>query len=279
MFGRAEASLYTCGTLKIKTENGLMLIDTHAHLDEQSFETDLDQVLSRAAQQQIGMIFTIGVTAGSSEAALALAKQHSQLRAVVGIQPNYVSEAGEEDFERIVRMAPEPQVVAIGETGLDRYWDAAPIELQRDYFLRHIALSRQVNKPFIVHCREAEADVVDVLREAATDGKLVGVMHSFCGDQGTAEACLELGMHISFAGMLTFKSNQALRDVAKTIPLDRLLVETDSPYLAPVPLRGKRNEPANVVHTARCLADIHGLTLDDMARHLTENTGRLFSLT
>jgi len=279
VFGRAEASLYTCGTLKIKTENGLMLIDTHAHLDEQSFETDLDQVLSRAAQQQIGMIFTIGVTAGSSEAALALAKQHSQLRAVVGIQPNYVSEAGEEDFERIVRMAPEPQVVAIGETGLDRYWDAAPIELQRDYFLRHIALSRQVNKPFIVHCREAEADVVDVLREAATDGKLVGVMHSFCGDQGTAEACLELGMHISFAGMLTFKSNQALRDVAKTIPLDRLLVETDSPYLAPVPLRGKRNEPANVVHTARCLADIHGLTLDDMARHLTENTGRLFSLT
>jgi len=255
-----------------------MLIDTHAHLDEQSFETDLAEVLDRARAQRIEMMFTIGVTAATSEAALRLARQHSQIRAVVGIQPNYVSEAGSEDFDRIVAMSADPLVVAIGETGLDRYWDAAPIELQREFFLKHIELARQVNKPFIVHCREAEADVVDVLHEAAAGGPLVGVMHSFCGDQQTADACLELGMHLSFAGMLTFKSNQALRDLAKNVPLDRLLVETDSPYLAPVPVRGKRNEPANVVHTARCLADLHGLTLDDMAGHLTGNTRRLFAL-
>ncbi len=255
-----------------------MLIDTHAHLDEQSFELDLQDVLKRAKEHQIDRIFTIGVTAESSQAALLLAKSHPLLRAVVGIQPNYVSQTQAGDFDLICGMASDPHVVGIGETGLDRYWDAAPIELQRDYFLKHIELSQRVQKPFIVHCREAEADVVDTLREAASGAQLVGVMHSFCGDQATAEACLELGMHISFAGMLTFKSNQALRDVAKTIPLDRLLVETDSPYLAPVPMRGKRNEPANVVHTARCLADLHGLTLDDMARQLTENTKKLFSM-
>ncbi len=255
-----------------------MLIDTHAHLDEQSFETDLNEVLARAKEQRVEKIFTIGVTAQTSEAALLLAKKHPQLRAVVGIQPNYVAEAGPDDFDLIAGMATDPHVVGIGETGLDRYWDAAPIELQRDFFFRHIELSRRVDKPFIVHCREAEADVIEVLRTSANNGPLVGVMHSFCGTQESADACLELGMYLSFAGMLTFKSNQALRDVAKTVPLDRILVETDSPYLSPVPLRGKRNEPANVVHTARCLADIHGLTLDEMAQYLTDNTKRLFCL-
>lgn len=255
-----------------------MLIDTHAHLDEQSFEVDLDDVLTRAADQRVEAIFTIGVTAATSRAAVALAKKHSQLYAVVGIQPNYVAQANADDFDQITELASDPRVIAIGETGLDRYWDSSPIELQRDYFFRHIELARRVGKPFIVHCREADADVVDVLKEAAQSGPLHGVMHSFCGDQATADACLELGMYLSFAGMLTFKSNQALRDVAKTVPRDRLLVETDSPYLAPVPMRGKRNEPANVVHTARCLADVHGLTLEDLAAITTANTKRLFNL-
>ncbi|WP_437191895.1 TatD family hydrolase [Planctomicrobium sp. SH527] len=255
-----------------------MLIDTHAHLDEQSFELDLDAVLTRAAEHQVETIFTIGVTAATSHAALALAKKYPQLYAVVGIQPNYVAQANADDFDQITELASDSRVIAIGETGLDRYWDSSPIELQRDYFFRHIELARQVEKPFIIHCREAEADVVAVLKEAAQSGPLSGVMHSFCGDQATADACLELGMYISFAGMLTFKSNQALRDVAKTIPRDRLLVETDSPYLAPVPMRGKRNEPANVAHTARCLADVHGLTLEDLAAITTANTKHLFKL-
>jgi len=255
-----------------------MLIDTHAHLDEQSFETDLADVLLRAQQHGLETIFTIGVTGESSIAAVNLAKTHPQLRAVVGIQPNYVSTVAPDDFDLIAGLASDPHVVAVGETGLDRYWDSSPIELQRDYFHQHIALSRQVDKPFIVHCRDAEADVLDVLREEADNGPLVGVMHSFCGNAETARACLELGMFLSFAGMLTFKSNQALRDVAKEVPLDRMLVETDSPYLAPVPMRGKRNEPAFVTHTAQCLGDLRGLSLEEIGTITTNNARRLFRL-
>lgn len=256
-----------------------MLIDTHAHLDEQSFKTDLADVLLRASQQGLERILTIGVTASSSRAAVELARTHPQIRAVVGIQPNYVSEAAPDDFSIISELAGDPHVVAVGETGLDRYWDSSPIELQQEYFHRHINLARAVEKPFIVHCRDADDDVTALLREQFDQhGPLSGVMHSFCGNAATAAACLEMGMHISFAGMLTFKSNQALRDVAKTIPLDRLLVETDSPYLAPVPMRGKRNEPAFVAHTARCLAEIHGLTGEEMGRITTENARRLFRL-
>lgn len=255
-----------------------MLIDTHAHLDEQSFETDLEEVVRRAGEQGVEAILTIGVTAESSQAALLLAKRFPQVSAIVGIQPNYVTEAGPDDFDLIAGLASDPHVVAVGETGLDRYWDTSPLELQKEYFRRHIDLSRHVDKPFVVHCREAEQDVVALLRREANEGPLVGVMHSFAGDLETAQACLELGLYISFAGMVTFKSNQALRDVARAVPLDRVLVETDSPYLAPTPLRGKRNEPANVVHTARCLAELHGLSLEEFGRQTTQNARTLFQL-
>lgn len=259
-----------------------MLIDTHAHLDEQSFHVDLDEVLDRAAKAGVSHILTIGISLATSRAAVELAQSHSQISAVVGIQPNYVAEADPQDMDAIRELAREDVVVAIGETGLDRYWDAAPLELQIDYFLQHIELAVQVHKPFVVHCREAEADVVNVLMQAAghhsLQDSIQGVMHSFCGDAATAEACLDLGLHISFAGMLTFKKNQQLRDVARRIPVDRLLVETDSPYLAPVPLRGKRNEPANVVHTAQCLADVHNLTLTELAQQTSDNARRLFGL-
>jgi TatD DNase family protein len=256
-----------------------MLIDTHAHLDEQAFETDLEAVLTRAHEQGVGAIFTIGVTAASSLAALQLAKQFPHIHAVVGIQPNYVAQAGLDDMDLIAGLASDPHVVAVGETGLDRYWDSSPLSLQQEYFRRHIELSRRVDKPFVVHCRDAEQDVVSLLTSEAKNGPLRGVMHSFSGDVATAQACLDLGMLISFAGMLTFKSNQALRDVARIVPLDRVLVETDSPYLAPVPLRGKRNEPANVLHTARCLAEIHGVTLDEISTLTTRNVNSLFGLT
>lgn len=256
----------------------MLLIDTHAHLDEQSFHVDLDEVLQRAKEHQIEQILTIGITRDTSDAAALLAQKYPQIHAVVGIQPNYVAEIKPGDYERIVELANEDCVVAIGETGLDRYWDHAPIELQREWFVKHIELSSKVNKPFIVHCRDAEDDVVAVLRECANDGKLNGVMHSFCGNAETANACLEMGMHISFAGMVTFKKNEELRGVAKNIPLDRMLVETDSPYLSPVPLRGKRNEPSHVVHTARCLADLHGLTLEEFASATSKNARQLFRL-
>lgn len=255
-----------------------MLIDTHAHLDEQSFHVDLDEVLDRARQAGVERIFSIGISAATSKAAVMLAEKYPQVYAVVGVQPNYVAEMQPLDFETIQELAKHERVVAIGETGLDRYWDHAPLGLQREWFVRHIELAKDVSKPFVVHCREAEADVLEVLEECADSGQLSGVMHSFCGDQSTVEQCLGLGMYISLAGMVTFKKNDALREVAKLVPLDRLLIETDSPYLAPVPLRGKRNEPANVVHTARCLADLHHLTLDELARQTTANARALFGI-
>jgi TatD DNase family protein len=256
--------------------------------------------VQRAVVAGVSRIVTIGTTAESSRRAVEIATQFpGTVFAAVGIQPNYASEAKPGDWEAIVALAEDPRVVAIGETGLDRYWDFAPIDLQVDYFRRHLELSRTLGKPFVVHCRDAEADVLAELRAAATRtlpaagsldacdpahpsraGSLRGVMHSFSGDSQTARACLELGLHISFAGMLTYKKNDDLRRTAGAVPLDRLLVETDSPYLTPVPLRGKmkRNEPANVVHTAACLAEIHCLGPEKLAETTTANANALFGL-
>ncbi len=256
----------------------MSLIDTHAHLDEQAFEQDLDEVLQRAVDAGVEQILTIGITAATSRNAVDLAERFSQVRAVVGIQPNYVSQIGDEDWKLVCELADHPRVVAIGETGLDCYWDYAPIDEQELWFRRHIELARERGKPFIVHCREAEADVLRVLDEEARSGLPPGVMHSFCGSRETAQRCLELGMMLSFAGMLTYKRNVELRETAATIPHDRLLVETDAPYLSPVPHRGKRNEPAYVVHTARCLAEQCGLSEAELATRTTENARRLFNL-
>jgi TatD DNase family protein len=175
-------------------------------------------------------------------------------------------------------MAREPRVVALGETGLDQYRDHAPLALQQDYFDRHLRLSQERDLPFIVHTRESQAEVLAMLREARARGPLRGVMHSFTGDAATAAECVELGMHISFAGMVTFKKSDDLRAVAATVPADRILIETDSPYLSPQPLRGKRNEPANVALTAECLAKVRGASVEDFAAQTTANARRLFRL-
>ena len=256
------------------------LIDTHAHLDEDAFTGDVADVIARAVDAGVETILTIGITAATSRSAVAIAQTYREVFAVVGIQPNYAAEVQPGDWETIEQLAGEDRVVGIGETGLDRYWDFAPIDAQVDYFRRHLDLSRRIGKPFVVHCRDAEADVVAELKRAAESHPLNGVMHSFCGDAETAQHCLDLGLHLSFAGMLTYKKNNELRQTAAAAPLDRLLVETDSPYLTPVPLRGKqkRNEPANVVHTAQCLADAGGLSLQELAEATTANARRLFTL-
>jgi TatD DNase family protein len=256
------------------------LIDTHAHLDDARFAADLPAVLGRAAAAGVERILTIGIDLPTSRASVALAAKYPMLAAAVAIQPNHVAEANPGDFDEIVRLAEsEACVVAVGETGLDRYWDRAPFELQEDFFRKHLALARRLLKPVIIHCREAEADVVRVLGdEFAARGPVRGVMHSFSGDADTATACLGFGLDVSFAGMLTYKNADALRAVAKAIPLDRLLVETDSPYLAPVPVRGKRNEPAFVAHTAAVLAGIHGVSSETIAGHTTRNARRLFGV-
>jgi TatD DNase family protein len=255
------------------------VIDTHAHLDDDRFAADRPAVVARAAAAGLERVVTIGTDAATSTRNVELASQFPLLRAAVGLQPNHVAEAQPGDWDAIRELVRHPTCVAVGETGLDRYWDRAPFPLQEDYFARHLALARETGKPVVIHCREAEADVVRMLRaEVDARGPVAGVMHSFTGDATTARSCLEMGLYISFAGMVTYKNAEDLRQVAATVPLDRVLVETDSPYLAPVPVRGKRNEPAYVVHTADCLARVLGVARDVIDEHTTRNARTLFSV-
>jgi TatD DNase family protein len=254
------------------------LVDTHAHLDQEEFDADRVEVIARALAAGVETIIAVGVTAASSAATVRLAAEQGAIFAAVGIQPNYCAQAEADDWDRIVALAASPKVVAIGETGLDRYWDYTPFPVQQDYFDRHIRLAQERNLPFIVHTRESDADVVAMLAAARERGPLRGVMHSFTGTAATAEECVKLGLCISFAGMVTFKKSADLRAVAATVPDDRILIETDSPYLSPHPLRGKRNEPANLVHTARVLAEVRGISVEQFAQQTAANARALFGL-
>jgi TatD DNase family protein len=255
------------------------LIDTHAHLDDEKFQADLPAVLDRARTAGVVRVVAVATTGTSSLACVQLAAKHVFLRATVGIQPNHVAQRAKDDWDQVVALASRAEVVALGETGLDRYWDYTPFPEQEDYFARHLALARQLNRAVVIHCRQAEADVVRMLRaDFERLGPVRGVMHSFTGDLVTAQACLAMGLYISFAGMVTYKNAQALRAVAAQVPLDRLLVETDAPYLAPVPVRGQRNEPAFVRRTAVCLAEVKEVSLETIAEHSTRNARALFGI-
>lgn len=253
------------------------LFDTHAHLDAEQFQPDLPQVLLRAQSAGVTRILTVGITLASSRQACTLAEQHTGVFCAVGIHPNEITSAQPNDWEEIILLAANPRVVAIGETGLDRYWDKTPFEVQQDWFFRHLQLAHERRLPIIIHCRDAESDVLRLLQEFhSRHGPIRGVMHSFSGSMQTAQACLEMGLFLSFAGMLTYKNAANLREIAAQVPRDRLLVETDCPYLAPVPFRGKRNEPAHVLHTATTLAELHGCTLEALAAQTTANAQQLF---
>ena len=256
----------------------MTLFDTHAHLDEDVFQDDRQAVVQRASQAGVTSIISVATTLASSRRCLEIAGSFDHVFPSVGIQPNYCAEAGENDWDQIVELAQSPQVVALGETGLDRHWDYTPFAMQQDYFDRHIRLSQDLQIPFIVHMRECGADIVTMLRDARQRGALQGVMHSFTGDASLAEECLELGLYISFAGMVTFKKSDELRSVAAGITSDRLLLETDAPYLSPHPHRGQRpNEPALMIHTAACLAETRGISLEVLAQQTTANANQLFS--
>lgn len=255
------------------------LIDTHAHLDDERFRADLPKVLERARLAGVRAVLAVATTAPSSATCVELAGRFPLVYATIGIQPNHVAEAAATAWDEVTQLAGRPRVVAIGETGLDRYWDHTPFPQQEDYFARHLDLARQHRLPVVIHCREAETDVVRMLREDfERHGPVRGVMHSFTGGWETAEACLAMGLLISFAGMVTYKNADALRAVSKRIPAERLLLETDSPYLAPVPVRGQRNEPAFVAHTAACLARLQGVTLETLGAGTTRNAAHLFGL-
>ncbi len=254
------------------------LFDTHCHLDDEQF-ADAATVVARAEAAGVTRMLAVAVGRASSEACVALAGRFSSVYAAVGIQPNYVHEAEPGDWDAVVALAARPGVIALGETGLDRYWDFAPFELQQEYFSRHLALSQETGLPFIVHMRDCGPDITAMLREARRRGPLRGIMHSFTGDAALQEECLELGLHISFAGMVTFKKSQELREVAARTPADRLLIETDAPYLSPHPHRGvKPNEPALLIHTLACLAEARGVTPEELAEQTTRNAVELFGL-
>ena len=255
------------------------LVDTHAHLDEERFSTDRQDVVARASAAGVRQILTIATTAVGSQASLNVALAFPNVFASAGIHPNYAAQVTPGDWDLVVECARNPRVKALGETGLDRFHDFTPFPIQEEYFARHLDLSRQIRLPLVIHCRDCEPDMVRMLRaDFERHGPIIGVMHSFAGSAETAAACLEMGLFISFSGMITYKKSEALRSVAAKLPVDRLLVETDSPYLAPMPHRGKRNEPAFVAHTAQCLADILELDLPHLGQVTTRNAERLFRL-
>ncbi len=256
------------------------LVDTHAHLTDACFEGVLPAVLAAAKDAGLVHIGVIGFDATTSRQAVAIAERNDRfLFASVGIQPNSAAEAGPDDWPAIERLSKHPSVHALGETGIDLHWKDTPLDIQQDYFERHIELSKATGLPLVIHLRESGKEIVDQLRSHASSGRLHGVMHSFTGDLATCKACLDLGLYISFAGMVTFKKSTDLRAIAAYVPADRLLVETDSPYLSPEPFRGKRpNEPDRVLYTLRAIADERKVKFAELAHQTTDNARHLFRL-
>lgn len=254
------------------------LVDTHAHLQDPDLRADLANVLERARLAGVVQLIGIGTTAADSAEVVAIAKKVPGVFAAVGVQPNDVADAKSGDWEQVVALAPSSRVVAIGETGLDRYWDHSPFDLQQEWFERHLTLADDLDLPVVIHCRECEQDIIGQL--SRLNRTVRGVLHSFTGNWDDAQAFIALGLHISFAGMVTFanKKFDELRDVASRVPLDRLLIETDSPYLSPHPHRGKRNEPARVAITAARIAEIRSIPLAELARATSANACHLFRL-
>jgi TatD DNase family protein len=255
----------------------LRLVDTHCHLDPQYFPAGPDEALARAEESGVGGFVVVGVGGdlGPARAAVALAERRGRVFAAVGVHPHDATSWTPALHEELRGMIARPSVVAVGEIGLDYHYDHSPRDVQRAVFARLIGLAREANKPIVVHTREAPADTLATLEaEGARD--VGGVIHCFSEDRAFAERALDLGFDLSFSGILTFKSARAVHEVAAWAPLDRILVETDSPYLAPVPLRGKPCEPAYVVHTARRLAELRGATLEEIAAATSTNAERRF---
>lgn len=254
-----------------------MLVDSHCHLDFDSFDEDRPETIQRAFDAGIGTMVTICTHYSKFEKIVAITELDSRIYCSVGIHPHQVEEEEEISLENLLRAAKHPKVIGIGETGLDYFYDQSPREDQKTSFRTHIAAARETQLPLIVHTRDADDDMATILTEEMQNGAFPCVLHCFSSGRALAEKAIELGFYLSLSGILTFKNAQDLRDIIRDMPVDRLLVETDSPYLAPVPNRGKRNEPCFVVHTAEKAADIKGLDNDSFARMTTDNFFKLFS--
>ena len=253
------------------------LVDSHCHLDFPSLRNDLDGVIELAMAAGIGTIVTICTRVEQFPKILEIAERFEHIYCSVGLHPHDAAEEQNLTTARLVELAAHDKVVGIGETGLDYYYNKSPHDIQAQMFRRHIAASRELQMPLIVHSRAADEEMVEILQGESSNGAFPGVLHCFSSGPQLAQAALELGFYISFSGILTFKNAQAVRDIAAEVPLDRLLVETDAPYLAPAPHRGKDNEPAYVAHTAARLAEMCDLSMAEITRQTTENFQRLFN--
>lgn len=252
------------------------LFDSHCHLDPMRYHGELPQVIARARDAGVTGMAVIGTRAVDSEAAADLASRERGVVAAAGIHPNDVAEVLPGEWDRVVALVEAGRVAAVGETGLDWYRDHAPRESQVEWFDRHLRLAQTHRLPVVVHTRESIGDVLGMIREAVRRAPLEAILHAFTGTREQAAEAVDLGCHLGFAGMVTFRSSAELRAVAAAVPSERLLVETDSPFLSPEPLRGKRNEPSHVVHTAACLALARGVSLGALAADTTANARRLF---
>lgn len=254
-----------------------MLVDSHCHLDFPDFAEELDTVVQRARDHGIGLMLTINTHLTRFERVLAVAERFPEVYCTVGIHPHEAGTEPAAELERLVELSAHPKVVGFGETGLDYYYDKSPRERQRDSFRVHIAAARQTGLPVIVHTRDADDDTAAILAEEMGKGAFTGLVHCFSSGPELAEKAVNLGMFISISGIVTFKKAEALQETVRGIPLDRLLVETDCPYLAPIPYRGKRNEPAYVAHTAAKVAELKGVGMGALEQATTGNFLRLFT--
>jgi len=259
-----------------------MFIDSHCHIDGPEYDADREEVIARAHDAGVTTMLAVGTGdphSGAIDRAVELAEQHEGIYAAVGVHPHDAKLFDDVAEQRLLDLTRQSKrVIAWGEIGLDYHYDHSPRDVQREVFSRQLRLARELNLPVVIHSREADDDTITILRDELSDYDRAGVLHCFGGTLTMARQAIELGFFISFAGNLTFKKAEGLRDVARQLPLDRLLVETDCPYLTPEPFRGRRNEPARVVETARCLAEIHGQEREEIGRITSENFVKLFGV-
>jgi len=255
----------------------MSVIDSHCHLDFPDFADEIEAVIARAREAGVERMVTISTRVARGAAYQALAERFAEVYFSIGTHPHQAAEEAETDADAIRRFAAHPKCVAIGEAGLDYHYNYAPRDVAERVFRAQIGLARELDLPLVIHAREADEDVARILREEMSAGRFSALLHCFTSSRALAETGLELGLYVSFSGVLTFKNSADLRAIARDVPLDRVLVETDAPYLAPAPHRGKRNEPAFVVWTARVLAEAKGVSFEDIASATRANTLRIFA--
>ncbi len=254
-----------------------MLIDSHCHLDFPEFAVELPAVIARAKAAGVGRMITISTRVAKYDTYRAIAEAHQEVWFSVGTHPHQAHEEPDVSVEELVTLASHPRCVAIGEAGLDYHYDKSPRDVAETVFRRHIEAARRTGMPLVIHSRDADEDMARILREEMGKGAFTALLHCFTSSRDLAMTGLELGLYVSFSGVLTFKNSQELRDLVRDIPLDRLLVETDAPFLAPVPHRGKRNEPSFVAETARVLAEAKGVQFSEIVEKTTANVLRILN--